>query len=53
MIIVSCRGSRNIDNWLEDFSVEKIKYPACKGCEIHAGFMFDYFEIEKKVDDKI
>jgi hypothetical protein len=37
LIIVSFRGSHNTENWIEDFTFEKVSY-SCKGCEIHLGF---------------
>jgi hypothetical protein len=51
-IILSFRGSANIENWLEDFNIEMVSY-GCKGCEIHAGFLEDYRIIEAKINAKI
>lgn len=51
-IIVSFRGSANIQNWIEDFNIEMMSYD-CKGCEIHAGFFNDYLLIEQKINKKI
>lgn len=52
MIIVSFRGSANVQNWIEDFIFEKTSYN-CKGCEIHTGFFADYLLIEAKLNEKV
>lgn len=44
-IIISFRGSANIENVMEDMNIEMAPYD-CKGCRIHAGFFNDYLLIE-------
>lgn len=52
-IVLSFRGTSNIQNWIEDANFEKIAYPRCKGCELHAGFYADYLIFEKLLTDKV
>jgi predicted lipase len=51
-IIVSFRGSANIENWIEDFTFEKTSY-SCKGCEIHLGFLEDYKIVEEQINGAV
>lgn len=52
-ILVSFRGSANIQNWIEDFNFELVPYSGCKGCEVHVGFLEDYRIIEEKINAKV
>lgn len=44
-IIFSMRGTKDIKNWLSNFSYKQIKYSPCPDCLIHEGFYLDYFSI--------
>lgn len=35
IIIVSMRGTKDIKNWLENFTFKQVNYSVCKGCLIH------------------
>lgn len=35
---MSFRGSHNILNWIDNLDFKKKDYPACEGCQVHAGF---------------
>ena len=48
-MVISWRGSCNIENWIEDFNFEMQPYSKCKGCFIHTGFMEDYRLNERKL----
>jgi len=37
-IIVSFRGSENIQNWITNLSFIRTDYPNCSGCSVHKGF---------------
>ena len=37
-IYVVIRGSSSKLNWLDDFEVRLVQYPACDGCNVHRGF---------------
>ena len=37
-IIVSFRGSSNIQNWIVHLSANMVSYPKCSSCKVHAGF---------------
>jgi len=52
-IIVSFRGSSNIQNWIENFNFEKVPYLFCLRCEVHAGFFSDYAAVEPTVNNKV
>ncbi len=51
-IVLSFRGSANIQNVIQDINVETVSYN-CKGCQVHAGFYNDYLLIEGKVEKKV
>jgi predicted lipase len=52
-IIVSFRGSQNIQNWIENLNFEKVPYIYCLRCEIHAGFYADYTAVAASVNNKV
>lgn len=37
-IIVSFRGSEDINNWMSNLEFIRIDYPLCSGCSVHEGF---------------
>lgn len=45
MIILSIRGSANIENWIENLDAFKTTYSNCDGCEVHAGFFDAYHDL--------
>lgn len=49
LIVVSLRGSANIQNWVEDFTFDSIPFSKCKNCRVHNGFMLDYDSIQSKI----
>ena len=49
LIVISYRGSANIQNWIEDFTFDKIPYKYCDKCEIHQGFFEDYKTVAEGV----
>jgi hypothetical protein len=48
VILIVMRGTKDIRNWLEDFSFKMINYAPCKGCLIHEGFYYSYVSIYEK-----
>lgn len=52
-IIVSFRGSQNIQNWIENFNFEKVPYVYCLKCEIHSGFYADYLAVAGQISAKV
>lgn len=52
-IILSFRGSQNLQNWIENLNFEKVPYVFCLRCEIHAGFYADYTAVEAAVNSKV
>eukprot|EP01060_Flectonema_neradi_P013608 TRINITY_DN2034_c1_g1_i1.p1 TRINITY_DN2034_c1_g1~~TRINITY_DN2034_c1_g1_i1.p1 ORF type:complete len:286 (+),score=74.46 TRINITY_DN2034_c1_g1_i1:76-933(+) len=49
-IIVSFRGSHNIQNWIADFTFDKVElnWPGVpKGLEVHQGFLESYMSLRK------
>lgn len=38
-IIISFRGSEDINNWISDLAVIRVDYPYCDGCSVHQGFL--------------
>lgn len=48
-IIVSFRGSANLQNWIEDFTFDKVPYKHCSKCDIHQGFYEDYLVIAAEI----
>ena len=52
-IIVSFRGSHNIENWIADFTFDKVKltWPGVpKGLEVHRGFLDSYMSLRTAVN---
>ena len=41
-IVVSWRGSSNIENWIHDLDFTLVAYPFCSGCYVHKGFWHVY-----------
>jgi predicted lipase len=41
-IILSFRGSSNIQNWIINLSFNQVDYPRCPGCKVHNGFYTGY-----------
>lgn len=37
-IILSFRGSKNIQNWIINLSTNQVDYSRCTGCKVHNGF---------------
>ena len=37
-IVVSFRGSSNIQNWITNLNTGLTNYPKCSGCQVHQGF---------------
>lgn len=52
-IIISFRGSQNVQNWIENLNFEKVPYVFCLRCEIHAGFYADYMAVSTTVSNKV
>lgn len=52
-IILSFRGSSNIQNWIENLNFEKVPYIHCLRCEIHSGFYADYLGVASQVSNKV
>jgi len=48
-IVLSFRGSDNIDNWITDLSISKTDYPLCEGCKVHSGFFSAWEDIKHEV----
>jgi hypothetical protein len=48
-IVVAFRGSYNIKNWFADLDFVKCDYPACSGCEVHAGFYDVYLSMSSEM----
>ena len=44
-IIVAWRGTVDVENIIEDLSLEMTDYFKCKGCKIHIGFHFAFIAI--------
>ena len=53
LIVVSLRGSANIENWIEDFTFDSVPFSKCKGCRVHNGFMADYDSIQSKIHEAV
>lgn len=50
VIVVSCRGSSNILNWIEDFDFILVPFPAnCSGCKVHQGFYYSYLAMRERI----
>jgi predicted alpha/beta-fold hydrolase len=47
-ILIVMRGTKDIRNWLEDFSFKMVNYAPCRGCLIHEGFYYSYQSIYTK-----
>lgn len=52
-IIVSFRGSSNIENWIDDFDFLLIPYVRCVGCLMHNGFYLAYLTISHTMKAQI
>ena len=48
-VIVSFRGSSNIQNWLLNLGTTKTSYSACTGCAVHSGFLSAYNSVSAAV----
>jgi len=46
LIVISLRGSSNIENWISDFSFDAVDFDKCKDCKVHVGFMEDYKSVQ-------
>lgn len=53
LVVISFRGSANIQNWIENANFEKVPYPFCLKCEVHAGFMADYVLLEPAINNRL
>ncbi len=52
-VIVSFRGSSNIQNWLLNLGTTRTSYPACTGCSVHSGFLSGYNSISATVKTNV
>jgi predicted lipase len=48
-IIVSFRGSSNLQNWIINLSTNQIDYPKCSGCKVHNGFYTAWNNLAKPI----
>jgi len=49
-IVISFRGSDNLENWIKDLDFPKqTAYPKCSGCKIHGGFLSAWTEVQDQV----
>ena len=53
LIVVSLRGSANIENWIEDFTFDSVPFSKCKDCRVHNGFMEDYDSTQSKIHEAV
>ena len=53
-IVVSFRGSDNLENWIKDLDFpQKKAYPKCNGCKIHGGFLDAWTEVQDSVVQEV
>jgi len=52
-IIVSYRGSENIQNWVTNLSFVRETYPNCDGCSVHKGFYNAEQEVFPQIADEV
>lgn len=48
-IILSFRGSSNIQNWIINLSITQVAYAKCSGCKVHNGFLTGYNLVKNTV----
>jgi predicted lipase len=48
-IVVSFRGSSNIQNWIINLSTNQVDYPKCSGCKVHNGFYTAWNNLAKPI----
>jgi predicted lipase len=49
-VVISFRGSDNLENWIKDLDFpKKTAYPKCTDCEIHGGFLDAWTEVQDEV----
>lgn len=39
LIVLSYRGSASLANWIGNINLGFTSFPACSGCQVHAGFL--------------
>eukprot|EP01084_Bolivina_argentea_P234959 395517_1 len=44
-IVISFRGTHNIEDWMDDFDFIQVKYPGVTGGYIHKGFYDSWMEV--------
>jgi len=49
LIILSIRGSANIENWFENLDAFKTTYDKCLGCYVHQGFYDAYNDLRESI----
>ncbi len=48
-VIVTFRGSNNIQNWILNINTGRTSYPTCYGCQVHSGFIQGYNLVKNDV----
>jgi predicted lipase len=52
-IILSFRGSSNIQNWIINLSINQVAYSRCTNCKVHNGFFTGYNIVKSTVVSQI
>lgn len=48
-IIISFRGSSNIQNWIINLATTRSTYSGCTGCAVHSGFISAYNGVKNTI----
>jgi predicted lipase len=52
-IVLSFRGSSNIQNWIINLSTNMVSYPKCSNCKVHNGFYTAWNQAKSTVNSQI
>lgn len=49
VIILAYRGSKNLENWINNLKFDLIDYDECSKCKVHKGFLQSYNSLKEKI----
>ncbi|XP_046845077.1 uncharacterized protein LOC124438930 [Xenia sp. Carnegie-2017] len=52
-IVVSFRGTDDINDWFRNINILRKKYRGCKNCKVHTGFSNIYYSVQKQMFAKV
>ncbi|XP_046845589.1 lipase-like [Xenia sp. Carnegie-2017] len=52
-IVVSFRGTDDINDWFRNINILRKKYRGCKNCKVHTGFSNIYYSVQQQMFSKV